>query len=480
MPEETKLLPILALMLATASAAHAQLDTRLPIISRVEVKYSIVTRRIHVPERILFYDQWGDPKGSGYYAVPYLVYEPEITLYNPYNTYLTLDKSRIQIANPPVGFRFRKNGDALRAEWTDGGPFLGLGRFQDNNQENQNVGKTLTLSLSSLTGIDRPGGLISLKPGESKTFMAWVENIWTWGVETGSANTPSRSFYDFDVTRDRTNKDPRTNNLFGAEAVVGRNYAAGFQTDLLSTPNGRPPATRYSFETGTYGTTSWVATKLTDTVRVDAKGVDTAADPAIPDFQLSLLAGKVQNPVTDTLRAYSFSIDDLIQPAAAGPDVPSITRTFLVLDIFQASSDKTPGGKTPFASFQLVAKSKALQNRKFQAEVQPPASELYEARLVEIADFTEPFPAGPSDHPTGGVVVTGVERVGDWLMLDLAAAPHRSTNSWKVMGGQDPSYMDEDLSHRSLTTEGAEGTGIYKMAVLVPAGKEKYFVQVGY
>ncbi|RYD33392.1 MAG: hypothetical protein EOP85_20825 [Verrucomicrobiaceae bacterium] len=127
-----------------------------------------------------------------------------------------------------------------------------------------------------------------------------------------------------------------------------------------------------------------------------------------------------------------------------------------------------------------MAKSTALQQRKFQAADQPPATDLYEARLVEIRDFTQPFgEGGPSDHPTGGVVVTGVERVGNYLMLDLASAPLREY-PWKVMGGSDPGALMDDLSQQSGAIEGPEGTGVYKLMVPVPAGSEKYFVQIGY
>ncbi|MEO5713943.1 MAG: hypothetical protein ABIT37_10695 [Luteolibacter sp.] len=462
-------------------------ETRLPIIARIEVQYSMVSHHCNIGDRVDFYNNSGSPQGNIYYAVPHLVYEPIVTLYNPYNTNLVLPNSRVLLANPPVGFKFKKNDEYLRAEWNNGGPFLGLGRFQTASESNPDVEKTMTLLLSSETGSQRPGGSIVLQPGESRRFMVWVEKAWTWALETGALSV-SRSFFDFDLARNLTNTDGRTNNLFGAETVGAfypgwGDFRAGFQTDGLSVASGRPAATRYPFETGTYGTTSWVAMKLTDSVLVQAKGVDTVLNPAIPDFELSLLAGTIQNPAADTRKSYSFSIGDLVQDQPVNPDSPSISRLFKISDLLQAPNNTTAGGKAPFASFVLVAKSTALQQRKFQAAIQPPSGELYEARLEERLQFIPDVSPdnGPSDYPRSGVVVTGVERVGNSLMLDIAAEPLRNQRSmWKIMGGSDPgAAFADDLTGRSIIREGPEGTGVYKLTIPVPADSGKYFVQIG-
>lgn len=475
-------------ILAAASPAHARTDTRLPVISRVEVKYSIVSHYSHLGDRVAFYNQYGQPQGNTNYAVPHLVYEPVVTLYNPYNTTLTLPKCRVRIANPPVGFKFRKNNDYLRDEWNNGGPFLGLGRFQHGNESNPDVQKTITLLLrTSSNSSTAPDGSIVLQPGQSMSFATWVESGWTWGLETSGGVNGARSFFDSIPANDRSNKDGRTNNLFGVEAKQGggqffiyHDYRAGFQTDALSVPTGRPAATRYSFETGTFGTTSWVAMKLTDTLNVQAKGVDTVLDPLIPDFGLSLMAGDVQDPVADTLKSYSFNIGDLEQPETETPQAPAISRILYMRDIVQSPPDPTPGGKTSFASFLMIAKSTALQQKKFQAESQPPANELYETKLQPLFDWTDdgwPY-NGPSDHPQGGVVVTGVERVGDNLMLDVAAEPFRTPALWKVMGGGDPAALTNDHTGSTVIQEGPSGTGIYKLTVPIPSGVEKYFVRL--
>lgn len=483
---QNKTAPVIAALASAVVSAHAQMDTRLPVIARVEVMYSVVSHQIHQFDRAAFYDQQGQPKGNTNYAVPHLVYEPIVTLYNPYNTTLTLPKCRVRIANPPVGFKFKKNNDYLREEWNNGGPFLGLGRFQTGNESNPDVQKTITLLLrTSNNPSAAPNGSIVLQPGQVLPFATWVEPNWTWALEAGY----SRPFIDSIAANGRTNKDARTNNLFGVEArqgndlgsgFFGHDYSAGFQTDALSVSAGRPEATRYSFESGTFGSTSWVAMKLTDTFHVEAKGVDTVKDPLVPDYQLSLMGGTVQNPAADTLKSYSFTIDDLDQPETATPEAPSIARTVRMMNILQTPSDATSGGKTPIASFLMIARSTALQQKKFHAEIQPPANELYETKLEQRIDFTyDGWPYnGPSDYPRDGVVVTGSERVGDFLMLDVAAEPFRNSTRWKIKGGEDPAAMTTDLTTGTVIREGPSGTGIYKLTVPVPAGVEKYFVQL--
>jgi hypothetical protein len=222
--------------------------------------------------------------------------------------------------------------------------------------------------------------------------------------------------------------------------------------------------------------------KLTDHILVQAKGVDTVLNPAVPDFQLSLLGGKIQDPAADTRKRYSFNIGDLVQNQTESPDSPAISRLFQISDLLQTPTSTTPGGKMPFASFVLVAKSAALQQRKFQADIQPPSGELYEARLEERLQFVPDIMYnGPSDYPRSGVLVTGVERVGNSLMLDVAAEPLRNQRSmWKIVGGSDPgAAFTDDLAGGSIIREGPEGTGVYKLTIPVPAGSEKYFVQIG-
>ncbi|RYD17674.1 MAG: hypothetical protein EOP88_25345, partial [Verrucomicrobiaceae bacterium] len=231
------------LLLSTVPAG-AQVLARPVVVSRMQVLYSVVAHHSSIADRVDFYNTKGDPLGNNNYAVPFLVYEPIVTLYNPYNTVLTLAQSRVRLVNPPVGFKFKKNNDYLRSEWNSGGSFLGLGRFQIANEFNPAVQKTITLSLGGGDAASYAGQIV-LQPGESRTFSMRVEQNWTWGLEN-AYGISSRAFNDWDLSADATNRDRRTNNAFGAEAIAGIDFRAGFQTDSLSigSNNTRPAATQ--------------------------------------------------------------------------------------------------------------------------------------------------------------------------------------------------------------------------------------------
>ncbi|RYD36658.1 MAG: hypothetical protein EOP87_05030, partial [Verrucomicrobiaceae bacterium] len=130
--------------LALVSRGQAQTTpTRYPVISKVELLFSLVTHYSHIGERVDFYNNYGSPKGNTNYAVPHLVYEPIVTLYNPYNEPLTMSRSQIKIWDPPVGFAFKKNSDFLRSDFASGN-FHGLARLQIGYDSDPAARKTFT------------------------------------------------------------------------------------------------------------------------------------------------------------------------------------------------------------------------------------------------------------------------------------------------------------------------------------------------
>jgi hypothetical protein len=471
---------MLALGAAMACAiwTAAGQEERLPIIARMQVLYSVVGHHCHITDRVSFYNNSGNPRGNVNFVVPHLVSEPSVTLYNPYNTELQLTQSRVRLENPPVGFKFKKNSDYLRTEWASGDTFYGLGRFQVAGQFNSNVQKTLTLSLGGGNKTNYLG-VITLQPGESKTFSIRVESNWTWGLETGTGYTP-RSFYDWDSSRNFTNKDGRTQNDFGTEAIAPYlDYRAGFQADHLSVSPGRPVATRYGWE-GVYGTYGWVAIKTTDTFTTEAKGLRTAGgNLAIPDFKLSLLRGLTVDPAADTAKSYSFDVADLIQAGVDEVGVPTITRTHFAGDLIQTPNDSTPGGKTTIAVFTVVAKSTAIQQGAFLGESQAPTNQLYEARVDSIDGFIDPtLDVGPSDGPTSGISMIGTERVGDFFMLDVAAPPS-SGSSFQIKGTSDLGLgFPDDITTSCVITEGPSKSGVFKVTVPLAGLGDHYFVRI--
>ena len=81
-----------------------------------------------------------------------------------------MNRVRVKIWDPPVGFRIKKNGICLRSEF-DSGSFLGLARFQIANEYNLSARITFTLVLSDYNATTHaPGAPIVLQPGESRSL----------------------------------------------------------------------------------------------------------------------------------------------------------------------------------------------------------------------------------------------------------------------------------------------------------------------
>ncbi|WP_193213663.1 hypothetical protein [Luteolibacter marinus] len=469
------------LILLAVPALPVSGGTLYPVISKVEILFSMVSHHCHLTDRVSFYNSYGSPKGNLYYAVPHLVYEPSVTLYNPYNEPLTMTRSRVKIWDPPVGFTFKKNDDFLRDAFA-AGEFHGLARLQIANENNVNARKTFTLSLSSPTESGQPGAPIVLQPGESKTFSAWVESNWNWGVETAGGYTP-RAFFDWNFSNDFTNRDGRTLSAFGAEAVSSNfthylhDPRAGFQTDALSLAAARPAATRYSFETSSGWAGNWVAIKVDEVVRVQAKAMRAFPASATPDFQVALLKGLSPTIASDTVKGFPLSVSGIIQNEAA----PVISRAFRVEGILQHPIDMTPGGKTPFAALTMVAKASALRGNLFYATPVVPAAELYELHFVERTHFYEDPPM-PSDAPTGGLEVLGVERVGDKLYVDYTATANSIGLAYGAVRGTSSleDGFTDDLSAVTTKMASQSAAGIYKAIIDISGRGDRYFVQIEY
>ena len=474
---------LMASALALALPVHAQTtQTRYPVVSKVEILFSMVSHYSHISDRMNFYNTNGNPKGNTNYAVPHLVYEPLVTLYNPYNQDLTMTRSRIKIWDPPVGFTFKKNDAWLRSDFASGN-FHGLGRLNIMEQFNANARKSFTMLLSELKPNTYPGGSITLRPGESKTFSAWVEPAWSWGMETAGGLLTPRSFFDWNVDNRLTDRDYRTANPLGIEAIASTtpflsSAKAGYQTDALTYSNGqRPTATLYDFETTWAREHNSVAIKLSDTVTVQTKSMRTSGiNPGIPDFRVDLLKGQVEDPTADLVKAFPMSLTGIIQ----NDQQPVITRTFTAGDILQTPSDKTSGGKMPFASITMIAKTNALRENSFLTKPAVPTGSLYELHFKEVSDFTGAH-VFSSDAPLGAAPeIIGYTRTGDILYIDFTGRPAIPGQiTWKVRGSSNLSFIAPDnLDSVSTVQTGQSANGIYKAAIDLSGKGERYFVRL--
>ena len=391
----------------------------LPVMAKLQIMFSVVSHYNHINDRVNYYNQYGNPKGNTNYGVPHLVYDPVVTLYNPYDVTLNLSKLRVRVWDPPVLFGMKKNNDWLRSEFGSG-DFHGLARFQIDNEKNPSARRYFTMFLREMAGAV-PGKAISLAPGEVKVFSPWVEPDWTWGKETAGQYSV-RCFFDWNAGNDFGNVDGRTKSQhqWGVETVPGWNARAGFQADHLSYGNGRPDATRYDFEkNGAHPMNGgWVSVKLADMFTVQAKAGRAINVANRPDFRVDLLAALVSdyeknNPAKmetsrDLLRTYQFRFKNPTAELSENPSSPIIERKLLVEDILQKPADTNPGGKTPFAILSMSAKTTTdkydfsmpwLHNHPVVEGADQNSGQIgnaldsYDMSLREVADF--------SDYPNG-------------------------------------------------------------------------------
>jgi hypothetical protein len=460
--------------LVSSQFANAQ-STLFPeplVVSRVQLVFSVVSHHAHLSDRVEFFNSKGIPKGNSNYVVPFLVCDPIVTLYNPTNAAVTRSKVRVAINDPPVGFRFKKNADYVRPEFASG-EFHGLARLHVATEKNLNARKSYTLLLREMTGTNFPGKPITLRPGEAKQFSPWVESDWTWGKETSGGYTP-RAFHDWNIERDLTNRDGRTANPFGVEAVPGWTPVAGFQTEHLSYST-RPTATRYDFEIANFWDGGWMGIKLYDTFSVEARPLRVVNNPSLPDFSVDLLGGNIQDKTRDLRRSFPMDLDHL---RLSDPQNPVVSRTFFAGEFLQQAGEKTPGGKIPFALLTMVAKTQALLGNRFYEKPPLPTEDLYEFDFRSLSDFSDSSRFfGPSDAPPFGLKVLKSARQADTFAIDLGTGPF--PGSLKVMGTTSlENGFHEDLTSRSTFIPGPEYSGIGKVIIDVSGLGDRYFVRI--
>lgn len=443
---------------STAINTRPQTVKLLPVISKLQIMFSLVSHHAHVGGRVDAYNQFGEPRGNTNHAIPHLVYDPVITLYNPYDVELEFPRLRVRMSDPPVGFQFQKHDIAAgtnpwyRVEF-GAGEFHGLGRFQIDNEEKTNVPKIFIMYLVDRDGSGNPGGSITLAPGEVKVFSAWVEPNWTWGLETSSG---TRSFFDHAAGEALGTRDKRRNQALGLYAIPGLDWRAGLQTDHMSygkneNKGRRPEDSRYNWEYTTRPATrsnlgeGWVGIKMSDDITVNCRPQRVSTSGL--DFRVDLLGGQTTAPESDLLRTYSFVVGDAKQELlTTGGDM--IKRRFNVGDIIQTPDDDTPGGKSPFAIFTMSAKttkdprddSKSwVQNNfvtdggVFNSTLVGTAAQSYDLRLQEVQDFTT-FPAISYDknYHRGyfGAIADSSDGVSVVPMYRVPLAPAASLGDW--------------------------------------------------
>lgn len=344
----------------------------LPSIAKLQVVFSMVTHPENRAERVAR----APVRQRTKYAIPMLVYESVVTLHNPYDIALRFENLRFRVWNPPVGFRIAKvtNGVPvwLRKEWQDDPEsFHGLGRFNRDGQSDTQKANQRFFTVQLTDGTSKQAGRsLVLQPGEVKVFSARVEQDWTWGWEWGLKPRRPWQFldwFDSDDLAGAANRDLRSPNPWGVEAVPGWDLRAGLQMNHLSMEGGgktgqRPAASFYPFEDRSY---HWVADPIihfNDDVIVQMRPEKTTNASQPDSFRVDLLAGKVEDfgnfaGSRDLLRSYRFRFSNPTEEISADPASPIIERRFNVGDILQTMTDRGKGGKKPMAMLEMTART---------------------------------------------------------------------------------------------------------------------------
>lgn len=176
-----------------------------PIVARVELVFSLLTRNAH----------GGWPGAIGDSKKPYMlhmIYSPVVTLWNPYNVPLSFAAMEVEFKDLPVGFKFFVNRREMNTS------FAPLDRLYVRNQHG-GASKSFGFKVKEDVG-SRGSGLSTLGPGETRVFGVTASPDWTWAQDrVGDGNT----IFDW--------RDDKTSSF-----IAGRGWSEGqgFDIDWLS------------------------------------------------------------------------------------------------------------------------------------------------------------------------------------------------------------------------------------------------------
>lgn len=432
----------------------------LPTIAKFQMVFSLVSHssfNVDSPTRRTRLDTSGDPKGWQNYGVIHLASDPVVTLYNPYDVTLDLSKIRIRIWDPPVVFRFRKYDRRAGTSpyFRSDQKFARLAQLQLGLGTSTTARKCITLVLADGTS-QRLGRSLQLKPGEVKVYSPRIETSWNWGVDANPANgygEKDKVFFDWNPAFNLGNVDHRntaTAGAFGMECSPGWDTRGGLQPDHLAEP--REPTSRYSFEPNN----GYVTLRKTDDVEVEIKPEVAAGGATQAQFQVDVLAAKTtkansglnvntdttsSEEAADTLRSYRFTFNDPTQELSETPSSPVIKRLLNTGAIFQSDTEKTKGGKTPFAMLEMSARTTKQADTKpwlfnnfvveggvHKSSEVGLALQAYDVRLIEMSSFTS-FPTieiDPNNRGFFGGSSTAAEGSSFVTMLHVPLTPAAS------------------------------------------------------
>lgn len=170
-----------------------------PVILRAEFLFSFFAKetRGHQPWEWEVSNAFGGGStGSAWNHMLHLIYTPIITLWNPYNVQLRLGQPVIEIANPPVAFRFiRHRSPAVASMGEVTNRLIPLDEMYVNGWDK--FDKKFVMQLfGQVSSSGVANGNVILQPGEVRVFSPAVDPSWNFvNVFDWQNNLTDRSNY---------------------------------------------------------------------------------------------------------------------------------------------------------------------------------------------------------------------------------------------------------------------------------------------
>ena len=352
-----------------------------PVLAKVDIVFSLVTQDLtDSNEATLSAGSWNDGWIAKYEAadpghahcMTWLVFEPIITLWNPYNVPIQFPSLSVGFNDLPIGVHVRKN--AGNNGWQDtvgmlpGGDICYWVRFSAMNEGSgggsaNNCGFFVRLQGTSSSGIPSPTSPINLDPGEVRIFTAYVPKNATW------ASVKNNFMLERGVSSTYTGASAILNNAGnGVVFTAGWNSrVGGFRINRFANggPTGdfvclrRDQTDRFKVQLRLRDNSRYIPPEATDWYNPDPN--DDSAAGSTFSTQICLMTGDATFAdfnaanANKTLQKITLNEKDF-RTACADGLVLEIPNGVTGADAYQAPNDTKGEGKIPFGVLSLTAK----------------------------------------------------------------------------------------------------------------------------
>ncbi|MGD9419939.1 MAG: hypothetical protein Q7R22_013455 [Verrucomicrobiota bacterium JB025] len=331
-----------------------------PVIARLDIVFSMVTHDLYSSAQTKY--KTADPSYTHY--SPWLVFEPVVTLWNPYNVPIEFSELKLYLDKIPVGMRFQKRMGRswvpVRDPSTDTTDYWWpLSRYTWGSKSDHISDFFVRLRGGDMDG--RIGGDVTLDPGETRVFTAYVSESSSWASVKDQ----------FCITTSSTAESVVRNDGDGVSFAGGWNRTGGFQFDHLARwLEYRNTSSLYDFEKTMNNRTDWmwVALRGSDSFRArlrlmdnDNPDQDDSADNDTDrsfSMKVTMMSSKASSMDDDgqVVQDMSINVEDFHNLYEEG-ESKIIEHDIVAEEVYQSDSEKGPGGKSTFAVLSLTAKA---------------------------------------------------------------------------------------------------------------------------